>query len=192
MRSIWDSELPITETDIGRFLKYLLRGLSSRYRVVASQSSRRRTQEDPECLLSILADGAENYRGDAYREAVKNLRPVLNGFRLSDLLYREYRCGAVHGHRVLLDEADVFTRPAPYWHPFYYEYIQAGAFLKVQFPGRFLVDTLVDCLSRYKRAWKAQRKLPPGIFFDTCDLLKECAYLDDKSIPEGKDGKWSI
>ena len=83
-------------------------------------------------------------------------------------------------------------RSLRYWQPFYNKHIRTGGFLRVEFPGSFLVETLVDALGNFKKALKGKRTLPAAIFFQVCDPVSETEYLDIDSLPEGKDGKISF
>ncbi len=192
MNMLWNSELPITTQEIGRLVKFLLHTLSSQWRVASSQSPKKSAHEDLKRVLSFLTDASRTYRRGAYAKAVENIKPVLENFCLGNLLYKQYRCGAIHEHQVDINSDKFFTQKSPYWQPFYNKHIRTGGFLRVEFPGSFLVETLVDALGNFKKALKGKRTLPAAIFFQVCDPVSETEYLDIDSLPEGKDGKISF
>ena len=189
---VWQSELPVTQEDIGHFLRFLLRQLSSRFRVLEKQSSKRTSASDSGQLLELLRRRSHSCRGGAYAKAIAHVKPLIEKFTLASLLYTKYRCGIIHRHCIPIQESGFFSRALPYWSPFYNGNIQSGGFLEVQFPGKFLFNAFVGALSNYKKSLKDRKRLPAELFFDNCDPLRETEYLDEQSLPEGKDGQMSF
>ena len=183
----WKSKLSITEKDLGSLLRFFLRTLKSWYRVVPNQSFSKSTFDTPQRLTHRLRKLSEGYRKGAYFPAMQAISPLISKFSLAALLYKEYRCSAIHKYHVNLDDRDFFTRKEPYWCPFYNDFAEPGSFLKLHFPGPFLLRTLDNCIQNYKKHLRAKRQLPAEIFFEVCDTMKDLDFLDDDSIPPGRD-----
>jgi hypothetical protein len=83
--------------------------------------------------------------------------------------------------------AEFFRADKPYWSAYYNEFVSPGRFLKLHLPAAFLLETLRNCTENYKRRLKAARKLPAELFFEFCSALEDLEYLDEDSIPKGKD-----
>jgi hypothetical protein len=188
----WKSELGLTEKDLGMLLRFFLRTLKSWYRVVPNQTLARSTYDSPEHVGQRLKKlAAKHWRG-TYSPAARAMAPVIAKFSLAVLLYKEYRCGAIHRYHVNLNEKAFFTRQKPYWCPFYNDVAEPGSFLKVHFPGPFLLATLQNSIASYKKHLKAKGQLPADMFFEVCDTLRDLGYLDDDSIPLGRDVNVSL
>lgn len=192
MAMFWRSELGITEKDLGGLLRFLLRRLKSWYRVVPNQSLSKSTYDLPQHFTQQLNKLCQKHWRGAYSLAAQAMSPVVAKFSLAALLYKEYRCGAIHRYHVNLDEKDFFTRQEPYWCPFHNDFAEPGSFLKVHFPGPFLLITLSNCIENYKKHLNAKRQLPAEIFFEVCDAMRDLDYLDDDSIPAGRDVNVSL
>lgn len=187
MTIFWKSELGITERDLGNLLRFILRTLRSWYRAVPNQSLSKSTYDTPQHLTHQLSKLSEGYHRGAYYPSMKAISPLVSKFSLAALLYREYRCGAIHKYHVKLSDKDFFTHKEPYWCPFYNDFFEPGRFLKLHFPGLFLLRTLENCIQNYKKHLRAKRQLPAEIFFELCDTMKDLKFLDDDSIPPSRD-----
>lgn len=184
---VWKSHVPITEKDIGGLLRFLLRVLRQHYRVVPNQSLRKLSYDTAKSMRRHLKAKARSYRRNPYVDAVAAVGPLLEKFTLASLLYREYRCGAIHQYRVDADEPDFFRRKAPYWSQVYGYLTESDKFLKLRFPGPFLLNLLEKCIRNYKTHLSNIKKLPGDVFFEFCNPFTDIDYLDQESIPNGKD-----
>ena len=54
------------------------------------------------------------------------------------------------------------------------------------------MELLEDCTRNYKAHLSNIGKLPADVFFEFCDPMEDLDYLDDASIPSGKEVKISI
>jgi hypothetical protein len=188
---LWNSNIGLSQTDIERLLKFLIGQLKRNYRVVPNQTLRKPTSDSLDAVQSAIQSAAKRQRRGTYMDAADSARPLLEGFTLGSLLYQEYRCGAIHQYHVKMDETNFFKRNEPYWCPFHNELLEVGSFLRLHFPGPFLLDTLIDGIKNYKTHLKTMRKLPADLFFEFCDVLADMHYLNDDSIPSGRDVKLS-
>ena len=188
---LWNSNIGLSQPDIERLLKFLIRELKRNYRVVPNQTLGKPTSDSLYSVQGAIQTAAKRQRRGTYVEAANSIGPLLEGFTLGALLYQEYRCGAIHQYHVKIDETDFFKRNEPYWCPFHNELFEPSSFLKLHFPGPFLLDTLADTINNYKSHLKGMRKLPSDLFFEFCDVLADMDYLDEDSIPSGRDVKLS-
>lgn len=184
---IWHSGIPITERDVGRLIKFLLRQLKEHYRVAPNQRLTKPSQDTTKSIRQKFKSAAGNYKSEYYSEAVDLIGPVLDKYTLAALLYREYRCGAIHEYKADLDEPQFFTKRKPYWSTIWSAVGNPSGFLKLRFPGPFLLDLLDECVRNYKANLRSRQKLPADVFFELCDISTDLDYLDEDSIVSGKD-----
>jgi hypothetical protein len=183
---IWGSEVAITEPDVGKLLEFVMNVLKRNYRVVPNQSSKRKVSDTTKSVQNLLNAAAKTRKLMVYSEAMNKIGPVIREFTLGALLYKEYRCAAIHEYQVNVDEDDFFKKQRPYWRAMYNEMMYPTRFLKVAFPGPFLLDVLADCVENYKTHLKKTRKLPSDLFFEFYDATSDLQYLDESTIPSGK------
>jgi hypothetical protein len=187
IKVVWQSEIAITERDIGRLLRFFLRQLKKHYRVVPNQSLNKSSHDTAKSIRHRLEKGADSYKNDYYRKAVKFIGTLLDRYKLAALLYREYRCGAIHEYKVDLDEREFFTKQELYWSAIWSDMVEPSRFLGLRFPGPFLLKLLGECIRNFKANLINRRKLPADVFFKFCDLFDDMDYLDEESIASGKD-----
>jgi hypothetical protein len=189
---LWYSGVPITEKGVGTLIRFFLRQLKKHYRIVPNQSLTKPSYDTTKSIRQRLESAAGSYKSDYYSKAVDLIGPVLDKYRLAALLYREYRCGAIHKYRVDLDEPEFFTKRKPYWSTIWSNVATPSKFLKLRFPGLFLLELLDECVRNYKANLTNRKKLPVDVFFEFCDIFDDMDYLDEESIPSGKDLSLSI
>jgi hypothetical protein len=192
IKLVWHSGVGITERDVRRVLRFFIRHLKKYYRVVPNQNLKKSSHDKAKSIRQRLEKAADNYKNDYYREAVKSIGPLLDRHKLAALLYQEYRCGAIHEYKVDLDEPDFFTKVEPYWRTIWSEIAEPSRFLELRFPGPFLLKTLDECVRNFKANLTNRKKLPAGVFFEFCDFFEDIDYLDEESIPNGRDLSLSI
>jgi hypothetical protein len=110
---IWRSEVAITESETGRLLGFFLQHLKQHYRVVPNQSLNKTSHDTAKSIHNQLRKAADSFKNEYYRKAVNFISPILDRYKLAALLYREYRCAAIHEYMVDLDEQDFFTKREP-------------------------------------------------------------------------------
>jgi hypothetical protein len=88
------SALPVTEEVIGVFLRWLSRVIQKRYRTTASQSKDKITLDTQDSFVAYLENVASSRRSNSYKVAVGALRPMVQAFSVSSLLYSEFSTAA--------------------------------------------------------------------------------------------------
>jgi hypothetical protein len=102
---------------------------------------------------------------------------------IARILYHKFRCGVIHGGKVLIDGVKFFTEREPYWRPLDSEY--NGPFQLVEFPAYFVAALFAECKRNYRKQLEAIRKVPPNIHFEMFpdDLFSHLELLDQTLLP---------
>lgn len=187
IRLIVNSELPITQEAIHDFLAFVLRTLKRAYRVVPNQRITGRSIAKQSEVMKCLLAAAESPRRQKYIEPLKATKSIIERFSLSQILYREFRCRAVHGYEVNIDEKRFFRERKIYWRTVYSDLVEPGRFLEVQFPAVFLLEMLRNSIDEFERELKHKKELPIEMWVEICDIESELDLLDQDTLPEGRD-----
>jgi hypothetical protein len=186
IRFVSESDLPITDEAIGAFLRWFSRVVQRKYRTTATQSRKKPSLDTHGSFGAHLADAAASRRSDAYVRAVAALQPLIGYFSLGSILYREFRSGIIHEFGFSIDESEFFRKSGVYLSTISYEYDET-VHLDIQFSASWLIDVFSSCLTNYRKHLLATRKLPPGLFFEICDVIDEVDLLDDDGLPDPQD-----
>jgi len=187
IRLIVDSGLPITQEAIGDFLAFALRTLKRAYRVVPNQRITGRSIAKRSEVMKCLLAAAQSPRRQKYTEPLKATKSIIERFSLSQILYREFRCRAVHGYEVNIDEKRFFREREIYWRTVYSDLVEPGRFLEIQFPAAFILQMLRNSIDKYERELKHKKELPVEMWVEICDIESEIDLLDQDTLPEGRD-----
>ena len=119
-----------------------------------------------------------------YNQAVAVIRPFLCQFRFADIIYRDYRCRSIHELTFETDDR-FFTESGTYVATRYHAW-DSTRFLEVCVSARWLIDLYRETTQKYEQALLARKKLPIDLWGEWCDT-SESSFLDDSSIPVGRD-----
>lgn len=117
----------------------------------------------------------------------KFLLNLIKDYSLASLLYKEYRCGIIHEYGIDIRSKDFFSKRDVYWQPFYNDVAQPTRRLSLQFPAQFLLMLLSNCVNSYKTQLLKTKQLPVELFHEVCDFMSELKYLDNRTLPDGRD-----
>ncbi len=187
---VWNSGIALTVEKVGSLLKFLMDVLRRKYRVIPNQSLSKNSIDNANNIVTYLEDAAKKHKKPFVGEAVysnKYLLSLIKDFSLASLLYRKYRCGIIHEYGVNIRSTDFFSKHDIYWQPFYNDIAEPTRRLGVQFSAQFLLKLLTNCVNSYKLRLLKTKQLPIELFLEICDFMNEIKYLDDRTIPEGKD-----
>lgn len=187
---IWNSGIALTQDQVGYLLKFLTNTLKKRYRVSPNQPLSKDSTDTISNIITYLENEAKNHKKAFIRDAIcsnKYLLNLIKDYSIASLLYREYRCGIIHEYGVDIRSIDFFNKLDVYWQPFYNDIAQPTRRLRIQFPAQFLLKLLTDCVNSYKVQLLQTKQLPIELFNEICDFMNELKYLDDRTIPVGKD-----
>lgn len=178
------SMLPITEEAVGSFLRWLSRVIQKKYRTTATQIKSKPMLDTPSAIISHLRDAASERKSDSYGIAMDALRPLVEAFSVSSIMYRELRSGLIHEFEFSISNR-FFREEGLYWDTVAHA-MDRTRYLSIQFSAPWLIGVLDSCLNSYIARLLATRKLPPSLFFEICDL-DELSLLDEDFIEEPRD-----
>lgn len=187
LKLLVDSEIALTLEEAQRLLKRIQRALRKRFRVAPNQPRGKRplasADETKQAVLHEFAGRHNSARRHALQKAID---PLISSKTLARILYERFRCEAIHGGRVLIDEPRFFAEGEPYWKPLRVEFY--GPFQLVEFPAKFLASVFSDCIRHYRKRLEATGKVPPNIHFEifTDDPFSRLDLLDENLLPCGR------
>lgn len=120
-----------------------------------------------------------------------NVKSLIKEYRYTSILYREYRCKAVH------EVAGIYLDSNKFWkmkRPYFVEvnsYFLTDSVFKLEFPAFFLVGSLETCINGAQKAIVGKGLLPPAIWNAICDF-NETEFLDVERVKEIKPIKLRI
>jgi hypothetical protein len=187
---IWNSGIPINQTQVETLLKFLLRSLKNNYRVLPNQSTSKRSIDSLDNVVQCFENLAKGSNKKFFREAIvsnQHLSNMIKEFSLASILYKEYRCGIIHEYGIDIDPVHFYSERQVYFRTLYNDYVYPTRKLGVQFSARFLFDLLVNSINSYRKRLKQTKRLPIDIYSEICDYIKDLDYLDEDSIGKGRD-----
>ena len=109
---------------------------------------------------------------------------MIKGYTYTSVLYREYRCKAVH------EAAGIFVDSRRFWkfkRPYFVEWHSDynGLFFKLEFPSSFLFTCLETSIECAEKAIRGKGVLPAAIWLSVCEL-DEFELLDTEGIEEAR------
>jgi len=183
---LWESGVPITDTEVSSLLSFLLRTLKQKYRVVPKQARAKPALDVASGIQKLLARAAATPRRKRILQALKFVMPMLKEFSLGALLYKEYRCRVIHEYAVDIDESVFFRGKDVLWRAVYHVWEPDRPALQVVFPAAVLRKLLATGLGRFIQELEHRRRLPADVFLDLCHPIRELEFLDQDSISPGK------
>jgi hypothetical protein len=187
LKLLVDSDIALTQEDAQILIKRIQRGLRKHFRVAPNQPRRKQPSASVNGVRQAILDEFSGHRSRGNSEALrKALDPLVSSKTLARILYERFRCEAIHGGRVLIDETKFFSEKEPYWKPMYSEFY--GPFQLVEFPAQFLASLLSDCIRNYRKRLEVTGKLPPNVHFEMFpeDPFGRLDLLDETLLPRGR------
>lgn len=182
---LWNCGVAVTRAKINELLNKITAMLRSRFRILPRQSTGSSIVSDTDITAALRPVWKDAGLQEA--EAEKAVKPLLAEYRVSSLLYSEFRCGAIHEYGVGLDEERFFSESDICFAAFGNPFLTPRHILSIQFPAKFLCRLLSTCIESYRSELLHTKKLPLTMYEAVCDFPNELRYLDDRSIPLGKD-----
>jgi hypothetical protein len=183
---LWESGLPLTETDAERLLSQVIKGLQAKFRVIPGQPNSKPVRAKAASIAQTMVEAFRRSRMKEVADTIsKALGPLLGANTLAAILYDDFRCEAIHSGGVYLDERKFLTEDRPYWLRGESEFF--GRYLYVQFPAKFLARLLRDCINTYRSHLLSKRQLPARVFFRIFaeEALDKLELLDEDTVEEG-------
>ncbi|MFQ5792814.1 MAG: hypothetical protein ACE5JI_20280 [Acidobacteriota bacterium] len=179
------SDIPLTERDADRLLGGIMRALRETFRVMPGQPLSKRHLATRNDVVNEITKAFDSPRKRNIAEALPQaLGHLLDAKKMATILYEKFRSEAIHGARVQLDNRRFFRDSDPYWVPRYSESV--ASYLLAEFPARFLVNLLSDCIKTYRRHLISKGVLPADIIYAIFedDFLAFIDLLDEEMLPE--------
>ena len=178
---IIESGVPLTAEDVTKWLNRFSVWLQRKYRTTVTQSKSKPHHDNVDSITRYLKTSSQSYRKGTYNQAVAALTPILNGFRLADVLYRDYRSKSIHDFSFNPDK-EFFAEPGLFVATRFHAW-DSTRFLEVCVSANWLVDLYRKTIERYELSLLIRKKLPIDLWTELCDTSKEFAFLDDSTIP---------
>jgi len=188
-----DSGIALTEKDADRLLSGIMKALRGLLRVMPGQPLTKPRLGSVEKVTEAIVSSFDTPRKKRIADTLPQaLRSLVRSKTVAAILYDKFRCEAIHGARVLMNEHKFFAETEPYWEPEDSGYF--GSYLLIEFPARFLVCVLRDCITTYRQHLMAKEKLPPEILFHVFgdDSFKFIEFLDEDALAKDQSLRLNI
>ena len=187
LKLLVDSEIALTLEEAQHLIKRIQRTLRKQFRVAPNQPKKKKPLATASKIKQVVADGFSGKRSGVSESAVrKAIDSLLGSKTLARILYQRFRCEAIHGGRVAIDESRFFAETEPYWKPMYSKFY--GPFQFVEFPAQFLTSLFSDCIRNYRKRLENTGKVPPQIHFEMFpdSPLGHLNVLDTTLLAQGR------
>lgn len=187
LRLLVDSEIPLTLQDCRALTKRIQQALRRHFRVNPNQAATKPELASVAEIKRVIVDEFARFRDlDTKRALPRAVSPLVDSKKLAQILYLKFRCEAIHGGHIEIDEERFFTEKRPYWKAVRSEFY--GPFRWVEFPAKFLASLLSNCLSNYRKRLERTGKIPPNIHFQIFpdDIFQRLDLLDEALLPSGR------
>lgn len=179
------SGIPITARDVGRFMDRIMLA-RNKYRVIPRQSPKKAMHANSQDVENAIVNAFPGARAKEVRTQLPAaLKALLESKRMSALLYQRFRNESIHGGKVLLNETRFFAESQPYWEGEHSRYF--GGYQLVEFPAKFLLQVLRNCLRTFRAHVAAKKKMPPDVHFHVFKGLEHLEFLDYDLLPVVRD-----
>jgi hypothetical protein len=188
-----DSSIALTESDADKLLGGIMEVLRQAFRVMPGQPLAKPSLASMRKITETIVSGFDTPRKKEIAESLPEaLKSLLYSKMVAAILYDKFRCQAIHGAKVLLNEKKFFLETEPYWEPVKSDYF--GAFLLLEFPAKFLVSILRDSIATYGKHLLAKGKLPPDVLFHIADddVFELIEFLDVDLVADSKELRFRI
>jgi hypothetical protein len=180
-----ESDLPIEEEEMTKFLHQLSVWIQRKYRTTLTQSRKKPYLDTDNNVINHLRVCSKTYRKGLYNKAIDALKPILHEYRLSDLLYRDYRSGSIHDFDFEVDD-EFFLKTDIYTSTRWYTGDKTE-YLELCFPARWIINLYKSSIVNYEKYLIVRKKLPLSLWKLICEGIKELEFLDDDSVQVGRD-----
>lgn len=187
LRLLVDSEIPLTLKNCQALVRRIQRVLRKHFRVAADQARVKAPLAAAAKIRNAICDEFSRHRDPATRHALpKALGPLLDSKTLAQILYTKFRCEAIHGGHIEIDEKRFFAEKHPYWKSVRSEFY--GPFQWIEFPAQFLASLLSNCLRNYRKRLENTGKIPPSLHFCIFgdDIFQRLDLIDEFLLPRGR------
>jgi hypothetical protein len=179
-----ESGIPLIQGDADRLLSQVMKGLKKHFRVQPGQSLSKPSTAQRSAVTQRIVETFGARHADLKSALPAALTELLTSKKVATILYQKFRSGAVHSVKVVVNEDKFFAMDKPYWEPGASPYF--GSYLNLEFPAKYLLALLGQCIQSYRRHILAKGKLPPDVYYHVFrdDFLTSLEFLDHNAVSE--------
>ena len=110
LKLLVDSEIPLTLRASQSFIKRVQKALRTRFQVAPNQLGKKKPLATANEIKKAVAEAfGGNRMGVSEPALMKAIDPLVSSKTLARILYQRFRCEAIHGGRVAIDDAKFFV-----------------------------------------------------------------------------------
>ena len=178
------SGIALTEKSVRRLFVSLYDTLKSNFRIHPYQTKSKDSYGYEHAVISSII-GYPKLKQIGAKITEDSAKSLLREYTYASILYREYRCKAVHeAEGIYVDTKKFWKMQRPYFIEVSSDWFPRSGF-KLEFPSFFLIECLETCVKCAEKAIIGKGLLPPPIWRAICDL-DEVEFLDIEGIEEAK------
>jgi hypothetical protein len=160
-----ETGIALTEKRFRKLLLGLHSALKSRFRIHMSQTMNKNSYGCEEEIIEAVLTNSK-IRGTGAKVTANNIKSLIKDYSYASVLYREYRCKAVHeAAGISVDKRRFWRSKRPY------------------FTSEFLIACLETCIECVEKAVRGKGLLPLVIWSAICEL-DEFEFLDVDDIQD--------
>jgi len=192
MQFIDQTGISLTSKMVYRFLTSIYRSLKANFRIHPYQTSKKDSFGNmDEIVNAIITDSKIKKLAPDLNENKNILKNLLNEYTYASILYKDYRCKAVHEvEGISINLANFWRKKQPYFSPLRFMFCR-NSFYTLEFPSFFLLEVLSTCIDCVEKSIIGKGKLPIRIFDEICDI-DEFDIADLETMEEEKPIKLRI
>lgn len=182
--------ISLTGKMLYKFLISVYKNLKANFRIHPYQTDKKDSFGNiDEIANAVVTDSKiKKLAPDLNENILKNL---LKEYTFASILYKDYRCKAVHEIAgISIDPANFWRKKRPYFSPLKFLFCK-DSFYTLEFPSFFLIEVLNTCIDCVEKAILGKGLLPIRIFNEICDM-DEFDFVDIETIEEQKPIKLRI
>jgi hypothetical protein len=174
----------LTEKSVRKLLLALYDSLKHKFRIHPYQSRKKESWGNKRFVVDSIVSYAKLRRVSA-EITERGIESLIDGYTYASILYRDYRCKAVHEAAGISVIARKFwKKKKPYFVEKFSHLIGTPVFV-LEFPSFFLIECLGTCIECAEKAIRGKGLLPPEIWSAICDW-KEFEFLDEEALEEDR------
>jgi hypothetical protein len=182
--------IALTEKSVRKLFNCLYDSIKSNFRIHPYQTKNKNSYGYEDIVIDSIISYPK-LRQIGAEITVDNIKSLIKEYTYASILYREYRCKAVH------EAAGIYVDSRKFWklrRPYFIEissYFSPYPVFKLEFPSLFLIECLETCVKCAEKAVIGKGLLPPPIWNAICDF-KEIEFMDMEGMEEARPIKLKI
>lgn len=184
IRLVIESDISTTPAKVRQLCKAVYDEIRNEFRIHPYQTENKICCGEESHVVETIEGCLKRRRTGAQIES-RTARRFVREYSYASILYREYRCKAVHEAGGLsVDKKEFWQAASPYHVPIHTSWFKYS-FYTVEFPFRFLIKCLETCVRGARVAIMRKGLLPPSIWGSICKR-EEYDVLDYEAVKDAK------